>query len=235
VIYGAASGIGAAIAQRFAAEGATVIAVDIDPERGKPVQEELDIEVRQGDVSDETSVRSLFDYVHDHWGGLDILVNSAGIARIGDILEDVKPADFDDVISVNLRGPFLTMKYAIPLMRARGGGSIVNIASINSFVARTGNLAYIASKGGVLMLTKAAALDYADKGIRVNAVAPGTIDTPILDGLTPEMRANIVDLHPMGRIGRPQDVAAVALFLASDESAWVTGSSYLVDGGRLAV
>jgi NAD(P)-dependent dehydrogenase (short-subunit alcohol dehydrogenase family) len=154
-----------------------------------------------------------------------------GQAPVADFDEET----FDRVLAVNVRGPFLGMKHAIPLMLEGGGGSMINMASIGSFVAQPNSCAYLSSKGAVLMLTKTAALEYARQGIRINAICPGGIETPLVAGAMSAERLDVFrELHPVGRLGRPEEIAAMAVFLASDESSFATGAAFVVDGGRTA-
>jgi meso-butanediol dehydrogenase/(S,S)-butanediol dehydrogenase/diacetyl reductase len=217
VVTGAASGLGLAIAQMAQDEGAAIVALD----RGKgPFADS-----RLCDISDEQQVR-------DALAGLaqiDAVVNSAGIARRAKV-DETDMADYDAVMAVNVRGAFLVSKHALPLMRAHGGA----ILHISSGVATTGTrnrAAYSASKGALLALTKNMALDYAADRVRVNALCPGFVNTPLLANLPPERRAKLTALHPLGRMGEPEDIAHMALLLISDQSTWITGQSIAVDGG----
>ncbi|HZZ48780.1 MAG TPA: SDR family oxidoreductase [Pseudonocardia sp.] len=232
VITGAGSGLGAAMAETFVREGAKVLVADVSGHQ-KQVADDIGdgcIAV-QVDVTQSTEVRSLLERAVSEFGRLDILCNNAGIdghvAPTGEYPED----EFDKVWAVNGRGVFLGMRHAIPLMLESGGGSIVNTASMASSVAFPGMPAYCASKGAVEMLTKTAAAEYAGKGIRVNAICPGPIRTGITDSLPPELIAGVVAATPIGRYGDPSEVANLALFLASDESSFITGTAVLIDGG----
>lgn len=233
VVTGAASGIGRAVAERFAAAGAAVLAVDIATDVDwSPAPT---IVAHEGDVSDERSVREVFERAGSMWSGLDVLCNAAGVLAGRARLVEVEAGSFDRVMAVNARGTFLCMRDGLPLMQRRGGGSVVNIASIASLVGHQGSVSYIASKGAVLAMTRAAALEHAAEGIRVNAICPGTIDTPLVrQGLAPEELSRFEALHPVGRLGRPEEIAAMALFLASDECPFATGAAFVVDGGRTA-
>jgi NAD(P)-dependent dehydrogenase (short-subunit alcohol dehydrogenase family) len=188
------------------------------------------------DVRDAASVEQMVTHAVERFGRLDVLCNNAGVGLIATLV-DTSAADYDHVMDVNARGVFLGMKYGIPPMLECGGGSVINMASAASFVGFERDAAYCASKGAVLMLTRQAALDYARAGVRVNAVAPGFVDTPMLDGYCAAQpdpsaaRADVVEAHPMGRLGSPDDIAGAALFLASDDSRWMTGASLAVDGG----
>ena len=241
IVTGAGSGIGAASALRFAAEGAAVVAADI---RLRKAQETVDAIVAAGghatavevDVADAASVSAMVDAATATYGGLDVLFNNAGTLRPGSAV-DLSVEDWDLVMGVNVRSVFLGVKYAVPVMAARGGGSIVNTASISGFHGDGGAVVYAASKAAVVNLTRAMAVDHAHQGIRVNAVCPGTIETP------PVKRMLQVDgwlelnqkAHALGRLGRPDEIAAAAVWLASDESSFVTGESLLVDGGLRAM
>ena len=234
-VTGAASGIGRAISVLFAAEGARVVAADIAyAETDAPGGEASDVLRLHCDVSNEGSVEAAMARVTVEHGRLDVLCNSAAIAPFSGPLTGLDVAVFDRVIDINVRGTFLTMKHGIPLMLESGGGSIINLASIASFVASGRSTAYTTSKGAVMALTRAAAVEYAPEGIRVNAICPGTIETPLNAGLDPAVKQRYQSLHPMGRFGRPQEIAAMALFLASDECTFATGAAFTVDGGRTA-
>jgi NAD(P)-dependent dehydrogenase (short-subunit alcohol dehydrogenase family) len=236
VVTGAGSGMGAAIVELFCAEGAKVVAVDIS---GK--QDDISRKIgdqccaAHADVSRTADVRAMLDLAVAKFGRLDVLCNNAGIqgaiARIVDLDEDA----FDRVIAVNLRSVFLGMKYAIPHMLKTGGGSIVNTASIAARVAFPSLSGYSAAKGGVAMLTKVAEAEYAADGIRVNAIMPGAIDTGMTQALPTEFLKGAVSATLMGRIGKPSEIANSALFLASEESSFITGALITVDGGYTLV
>ena len=236
VVTGAGSGIGKAIVERFAEEGcAGIIAADVSGKQeqvaracGGPVL------AMQVDVSSGDDVEEMIETTRQRWGRLDILVNNAGIASARKPLHEVDEGDFDRVYAVNVKGQFLGMKYGIPLMLESGGGSIINTASIGALVAQPNSSPYLSSKGAGLMLTKAAALEYAQRGIRINAICPGTIDTGILASMDAEMRQRFAEMHPIGRLGRAEEIASMAVFLASDESTFCIGAAFVVDGGRTA-
>jgi NAD(P)-dependent dehydrogenase (short-subunit alcohol dehydrogenase family) len=231
VVTGAGSGIGAATARAFHREGAKVVAADVSG-----LQEELAKELGEdclavhADVSKGEDVRNMLAAAVDTFGRLDILHNNAGIDGAVAHTGEYEEADFDKVWSINGRGVFLGLRYAIPIMLEHGGGSIINTASMASMVAFPGMPAYCAAKAAVVMLTKNAAAEYAGRGIRVNAISPGPIRTAITDSLPPELIKGVVDATPIGRFGDPSEVANLALFLASDESSFITGAEMLIDG-----
>ena len=231
IVTGAASGIGAATARRFEAEGATTVRMDVTPADG----------IVSLDVRDEAAVAVAFAAVQSEHGRIDVLMNAAGVAGGGPV-HSMEEAEWDRVIDVNLKGTFLTNKAAIALMLEQSSnaihqrGSIVNVASIEGIEGTEGGSAYNASKGGVVILTKNMALDYGRRGIRANCICPGFIDTPMMaavfgmEGME-DVRKSFVDAHALGRCGEPEEIAAAALFLASDDASFVTGSALVVDGG----
>jgi NAD(P)-dependent dehydrogenase (short-subunit alcohol dehydrogenase family) len=236
VVTGGGSGIGAAAARRFAAEGAAVVVADIDEAAAQSVASALSASGARAlalrvDVSDESHVAAMADRAVSAFGGLDVMVNNAGVGGVQASIDTVDLAVWQRIIDVNLTGVFLGLKHAVRVMRAAGKpGVIVNIASILGHVGFANAAAYTASKHGVLGLTKAAALELGAEGYRVVAVAPAFIKTPMIAG----MEEGVAPLHALGRIGTPEEVAALIAFLAADEASFLTGASYLVDGGYVA-
>jgi NAD(P)-dependent dehydrogenase (short-subunit alcohol dehydrogenase family) len=243
IVTGGGRGIGSAIVRRFAAEGAAVAAVQRTIEEA----DELAVSLRSkghrvvaiaADVRQEESVRTMVERALAELGGVDILCNNAGLGGIENLLE-LRMEYYDAVMDTNVRGSLLCMKHAIPHMLRRGGGSVVNIASICSFVGLPESVAYCTSKGGLLMATRQAALDFAAQGVRVNAIAPGFVGNEMFEAYCdaqpdPEAALNaVLESIPMRRLGRDEDVAAAAVYLASDEAAWVTGTTLVIDGGTL--
>ncbi|GAB7050688.1 3-oxoacyl-ACP reductase [Catenuloplanes indicus] len=236
VITGAGSGIGLATARRFRDEGAFVVCVDVDSDAGKAAAEAVAGEFVHCDVGDEEQVRALFDGVAARHGRVDVAFNNAGISPPDDdsILETGLDA-WERVIRVNTTSVYLCCKYAIPHMRRQGKGSIVNTASFVALMgAATSQIAYTASKGGVLAMTRELGVQFAREGIRVNALCPGPIATPLLLELfakDPERAARRLVHVPMGRFGEPSEIAAAVAFLASDDASFMTASQFVVDGG----
>jgi NAD(P)-dependent dehydrogenase (short-subunit alcohol dehydrogenase family) len=239
IVTGASSGIGRASAILLAERGAKVVVGDITVEGGEETAQiigENAIFVRV-DVSDEASVQALVDKTLNTFGRLDIAHNNAGIVLGGKAIPDTKLADFERVISVNLTGVFLAMRAQIPAMLKTGGGSIINTSSVAGVVAQVGNIGYISSKHGVIGLTKAAAVEFSDQGIRVNAVLPGTINTPMVQKIiadNPGWVENLTAAQPIQRLGEPEEIAEAVAWLASDAASAVTGTSIAVDGGFIA-
>ncbi len=239
LVTGAASGLGDAIVRRFAAEGAAVVLADIDADNGQALGKEMGPNAAFVvlDVTMEDQWISAFEEIDARHGRLDVLVNCAGITTYGSV-EEVTLDAFRHELDVDLLGPFLGCKHAVPLMR-RTGGSVINIASMASIRAEHYLVAYNAAKAGVTHMTKSVALHYAKAGtgIRCNSVHPGVIHTPILDKVLAQaedpdaLYAEWLALHPVGRIGKPEEVAALCLYLASDESAFATGAEFVLDGG----
>jgi len=242
IITGAKSGIGLATARRLADEGARVVAADIEDatlEIRQLFSSVSDVRFVRTDVSSSRQVASLLEETLAAYGRLDVLVNNAGI-EISKTVTDTTEEEWDRLMNVNLKGVFLLSRSAIPIMQRQGGGVIVNVASELGLVGGSDIAAYCASKGGVVQLTKAMAVDHAGVGIRVNCVCPGPVATPLLEATIqaasdPELeRRSIVSKTLMRRIGRPEEIANVIIFLASDESSYMTGSIVAVDGGVTA-
>ncbi len=239
-ITGAASGIGAACALRFAEEGAKVAGFDLqqktDERWNAAVRKAAGSFLTVGDVRDEGQVQRAVAEAIRKLGPIDVLVNSAGVAGGGPV-HLLPLAEWDRVMDVNLKGTFLVCKHVLPGMIQRGVGSIVNIASIEGIEGAEGGSAYNASKAGVILLTRNMAMDYARKGIRVNAICPGFIDTPLAaqtvleNEILKDYRDRLIDAVLLGRVGRPEEIANTALFLASDEASFITGQALVVDGG----
>jgi NAD(P)-dependent dehydrogenase (short-subunit alcohol dehydrogenase family) len=243
VVTGAAFGIGRATAEAFAREGARLIATDVQGQPLLALADELrsggtEVETVVGDVSVEADARRMIDAAVDRFGRLDVLVANAGIIPLGDATE-MTAADWDSVMAIDGRGMFLTCKFAIEAMVSTGGGAIVCLSSISGLAGQKRQAAYGPAKFVATGLTKHLAVEWADRGIRVNAVAPGTIRTERVKQLPDEpggaeYLAEIERMHPMGRIGEPAEVASVIVFLASDDASFVTGAVVPVDGGYLA-
>ena len=239
IVSGAGSGIGRAIAILYALEGAKVIVSDINEKGGEETVALIkaagnDAIFVKADTSKPDDSKALVDAAVKAFGGLHIAVNNAGIGGPISPVGDYPVDGWDKVISINLSGVFYGMRYQIPAMLASGGGSIVNMASILGKVGTRGSAAYAAAKHGVIGLTEAAALEYADKNIRINSIGPGYIVTPLLDALDEATLKVLKGMHPMGRLGTAEEVAELALWLNSDKASFVTGSYYNVDGGYLA-
>ena len=228
LITGAASGIGEATAARFADEGATIAGFDL---------EEADGDCWAVDVRDEEAIAAAVGEVVERFGQIDVLLNAAGVGSAGAV-DQIDQAEWDRVLDINLKGTYLVSKHVVPHMLGRGSGAIVNVASIEGLVGFQAQAAYNASKGGVVLLTRNMAADYAPRGIRVNCLCPGLIDTPLTAILHEEalkpVRDWFVSQHLCGRAGRPEEVAAAALFLASDDASFVNGHALVVDGGFMA-
>jgi NAD(P)-dependent dehydrogenase (short-subunit alcohol dehydrogenase family) len=240
LITGGGSGIGAACARLFVERGARVVVADVIGEHAEAVAEELGSDARavQADVTDAEQVQGMVSTAVTAFGGLSIAVNNAGIGGgVQGETADYPTDAWHRVIGVNLDAVFFSMRAEIPAMLATGGGSIVNIASILGSVGTAGACAYVASKHGVVGLTRVAAAEYSARGIRVNSVGPGYIDTPLLQssGAGQEIIDRVTPLHPIGRVGQAGEVAEVIAFLASDAASFVTGSYYTVDGAYTAV
>ena len=244
LIAGGASGIGRATALLFAGEGAAISVVDLDEVGGRAVGKEIDHEGSRAifvpcDVTQAGDCQRAVEQTVRDLGGLDVLVNSAGIIRRANVLETTE-AEWDQVMAVNVKSVFLLSKYAIPVLAEAGGGVIINVASGWGLVGGPRAAAYCASKGAVVQLTKSMALDHGRQNIRVNCICPGDTDTPMLRDearqLGEPMEQFLAEAaeRPLGRIGRPEDIAEAALYLASDASSFVTGTALVVDGGGTA-
>jgi NAD(P)-dependent dehydrogenase (short-subunit alcohol dehydrogenase family) len=241
LVTGGSSGIGRASALAFAREGARVVIADVNVEGGQATAEAVrsmggPAFFVQADVTSATQVEAMVAEVIQIYGRLDCAHNNAGVSGAGGPTADCPEELFDRIMTVNLKGVWLCMKYEITQMLKQGGGAIVNTSSAAGLVAWPGlTSAYVASKHGVVGLTKAAAVEYAPKGIRVNAVCPGTIRTPMVRGLTdPEIEARFAALHPARRIGEPDEVAQAVVWLCSDAASFVTGHAMSIDGGFVA-
>ncbi|MEJ6011673.1 SDR family oxidoreductase [Novosphingobium aquae] len=234
VVTGAAQGIGAAIARRFAAEGAKVILADIDG----PGVEALGAEIGQitvtCDVSRVAELDRLFDRAKDKWGALDILVNNAGVTHAAE-LDDLTEEAYDRVMGINLKSMVFATQRAARLMQR--GGSVINMSSVNAVLAIPTQIPYVISKGGISQLTTVTSLNLAPRGIRVNAIGPGTILTEMGKAFLSDEAAvkRVMSRTPMGRAGEPEEVADVAVFLASEQSSYITGQTIYCDGGRLGL
>lgn len=238
LVSGAAKGLGAATARLFAAEGARVVVGDLRDADGKAVVAEITATGGAArfvhlDVSNERDWQDAIAATVSGYGRLDVLVNNAGIWRAGRV-EDTSVEDWDAVNDVNSKGVFLGTRAAIPALRAAGGGSIVNVSSISGTVGNPRTSAYAASKGAVRVLTKATAIQYAAEGIRANSIHPGPVDTDLLGQVVDALEIEAFEPAPLGRVGRAEDIAYGALYLASDESSFVTGSELVIDGGTTA-
>jgi len=239
-VTGAASGIGHAAALAFAREGASVVIADMN-EQGNQETVRM-IEERGGralavrcDVTRVEDVRRALDAAIETFGQLDYAFNNAGIEYTIKAMADIAEEEWDRIMAIDLRGVFLCMKYEIPLMLKQGGGAIVNTSSGAGVKGFKGGAAYVAAKHGVVGLSKAAALDYAQSNIRINAVCPGIIETPMMDrfsGGTPESRQAVIAQEPVGRMGRPEEIAAIVVWLCSDAASFITGAAIVADGGQ---
>ncbi len=241
LITGAASGIGFACAERFAREGATIAGLDLaeQPETWQQIASAAPSSSFAGgvDVRDEAGVQEAVTALRKQHGRIDILVNGAGVEGIGPAHE-LSVDDWDRTIDINLKGSFLVTKHAVPAMIEQGSGSIIHVASVEGLEGLSGSLPYNVSKGGVVQMTRTMAIDYARNGIRVNCVCPGLIDTPLTallhDPALAAVREQMIRWHLLDRAGRPEEVAAAILFLASDDASFVTGHPLVVDGGWMA-
>jgi len=240
IVTGAASGIGAAIARALAADGAKVLVADLDPTGAEAVASAIKasggtaraIEVN---VADAVEVEAMVEAAKSAFGGLHLAVNNAGIGGPAAMTGEYPLDGWHKVIDINLNGVFYGMRYQLPAIVASGGGAIVNMASILGSVGFATASAYVAAKHAVVGLTKVAAIEYAKHGVRINSIGPGFIDTPLLSKHLDEAALTVIrGLHPVGRLGTSEEVAALTAFLLSDEASFITGSYHLVDGGYVA-
>ncbi|MEL6490902.1 MAG: SDR family oxidoreductase [Cyanobacteria bacterium J06621_3] len=245
LVTGAGSGIGRAIAQCFAKEGATVVAVDVNEEAVKTTQEKITMaggtcHSLSVDVSQEDEVKDAIATTVERFGQLNVLHNNAGISLLKPVTETTE-ADFDRLLGVNLKGVFFGCKHAIPYMLKQGGGIIINTASELGIVGQPLYSAYCATKGGVLALTRALSTEWAAQNIRVNAICPGPVDTPMihaefeLGSDVAAEKAAVISTMPAGRLGKPEDIARVALFLATSDADFVHGAAIVADGGKTII
>ncbi|WP_142810237.1 SDR family NAD(P)-dependent oxidoreductase [Tepidiphilus olei] len=242
LVTGAGKGIGAATARRMAQEGAKVAVLDVDLAAAQAVAQELvdagyQARAWRCDVTREAEVQQVFAEVVAHFGRLDVLVNNAGIAGVNKPTHEISEAEWDAVMAVNVKGVFFCTKHAVPYLKKGGGGSIINLSSIYGLVGAPDSPPYHASKGAVRLMTKTDALLYAADRIRVNSIHPGFIATPMVEGYLHQLpeeekaRKALEALHPLGHLGEPDDIAWGAVYLASDEAKFVTGSELVIDGG----
>ena len=234
-VTGGTGGIGQAICERFAREGAEVIAADLQ----NPAGQKEGIEFVSYDVTNEATVVSTFDQLAKDWDKLDILVNAAGV-EIEKTIEETSLEEWNRIFAINVTGMFLTSKYALPLLRKSEGASVINFGSYDGYIADPGLAAYCATKGAVHALTKAMACDHGPEGIRVNAICPGYVDTPMLQSFFGEsgdiesLKKAVRDVHPMRTYGQPEDIANLVNWLASDEARYASGQLWVMDGGLSA-
>lgn len=239
IVTGGGSGIGAAVSRQLGSEGAEVVVADIAPDSAHGVAAEIRAQGGkahgyQCDVADAASVEKLIQFTVATFGGLDLAVNNAGIAGVRKATADYPLENWHNLMNVNLNGVFYCMKYEIAAMQQRGGGAIVNMSSVLGSVGLPTAPAYTAAKHGVVGLTKAAAMEYVRNGIRINAVGPGWVDTPLLAEQFEGESRRMMALQPMGRRGKPEEVAALVCFLLSDQASFITGSYHLADGAYTA-
>ena len=243
LVTGAAAGIGRATAEVFAREGARVVVADIDVDGGNETVARVDAAGGEAsfvhaDVSVRDDMRGMVQHAVERFGGLDCAVNNAGMGTGGKPIADYPEDDWDRAIAVMLTGVFLGMKYEIPAMLERGGGAIVNTSSVAGLTGYAGQAGYIAAKHGVIGLTRTAAVEYGARGIRVNAICPGTARTPMIASAVdafPDLRDDLVSRLPIGRLATPEEIAEATLWLCSDASSFVLGAAIAVDGGYTAV
>lgn len=239
LVTGAASGIGKAIALLYGQHGANVMVSDMDEVQGQQVTEQVkaagaNARFYKADVGDPAQCQRLVQETISAFGSLDIACNNAGIGGEMNFTADYSLEGWQHVINVNLNSVFFCLKYELEVMLKQGAGAIVNMASILGQVGTPGSPGYVTAKHGMVGLTQTAALEYASQGIRINAVGPAYIDTPLLNQLSAEVKQQLVSLHPIGRLGRAGEVAELVIWLSSDKASFVTGSYYPVDGGYLA-
>ena len=241
IVTGAANGIGRAIALRLTSEGARVVIADVNEDDAQGVAGEIDGEtlVHKADVTRDGDVEALVGRAVSEWGGLDVMVNNAGVGVAGTAVTTTEE-EYERVMDVCVRGTFLGMKHAIPAIKDAGGGSVINMSSVAALVGLVDRAVYSAAKGAIYSMTRASAIDHVGEGVRVNCIAPGTVDTPWVARITSgyddpeEARANMRARQPHGRLVTPEEIAAMAAYLASDESASVIGACMVVDGGVTA-
>ena len=241
IVTGGASGIGRTTAQFYARDGARVAISDVDEAGGEETVRLIEAAGGEAtfiraDVSNSEDCQALVNSTTERFGRLDIAFNNAGIGGESNLTADYSVAGWNNLIGINLSGVFYCMKYEIPAILRSGGGSIVNMASILGQVAFANSSAYVASKHGVIGLTKNAAVEYASQGVRVNSIRPAFIRTPLIAGIEADeqVRNLLISLHPIGRLGEPEEVAELVIWLSSDLASFVTGSYYPIDGGYLA-
>ncbi|WP_020602025.1 SDR family NAD(P)-dependent oxidoreductase [Spirosoma spitsbergense] len=239
LVTGAASGIGKAVALLFGQHGANVMVSDIDQVQGQQVADQLSAagtkaRFFRADVSDPVQCQQLVQETVDAFGSLDMACNNAGIGGELNMTADYSLDGWQQIINVNLNSVFFCLKYELAVMLKQGSGTIVNMASILGQVGTAGSPGYVTAKHGMVGLTQTAAIEYAPKNIRINAVGPGYIDTPLLSQLPPDVKQQLIGLHPIGRLGKAEEVAELVIWLCSDKASFVTGSYYPVDGGYLA-
>jgi 2-keto-3-deoxy-L-fuconate dehydrogenase len=245
VVTGGGSGIGRAISTLFGAQGAHVVVLDVDADAARLTAAAITAAGGGADtaacnVADAAAVRAAFDVIVQRTGRLDILVNNAGVAHVGNI-ERTAEDDFDRLYRVNVKGVYLCSQAAVPVMTRQGGGVILNMASIVSFIGVADRFAYSMTKGAVLTMTKSVAIDYVKQKVRCNCICPARIHTPFVDGFVKKnfpgreevVLQELAEYQPMGRMGTPEEVAYLALYLCSDEASFVTGQAYPLDGGVL--
>jgi NAD(P)-dependent dehydrogenase (short-subunit alcohol dehydrogenase family) len=235
IVTGGASGIGAAVVKEFVKEGAYVVIADLNEELGNKLAGELNrnetkVAFKKVQLTDESDIISMIEATAEQFGKLDILFNNAGIGFFSPTHE-ISFEQWRKLHSINLDAVFLCSKHAVRFMRNHGGGNIVNMASAAGLVGQVGTAPYCSSKGGVIQLTKSMALEYAKENIRINAICPGYVKTPLNDQISEENLEFITSLHPIGRLAEPEEIAKAVLFLASDDASFITGSSLVVDGG----